>query len=87
MAATVTSHVDDQLSAGSVEGLDHVEAALGSQYELKTDKEPSLYLGAQLERVRPRRWLKVQRLLFLNTIWYLCINHLCLMMGQGGSVC
>jgi hypothetical protein len=64
--AATGSHVDDLLSIGTTEGLNHLKAALGDKFELVVEMNPSDITGVQIVRDRKNGWLKLHQAAYID---------------------
>ena len=60
--AAMATHVDDCLSIGHAEGLDNFQTTLQRKFKITVTTNPTVYAGVQIERDRPRKWLKLHQL-------------------------
>ena len=60
-SALMSVHVDDCLGAGSADGIGKLRAAISSGFKSKKTDEPELMCAVQVQRVRTKRWLKLNQ--------------------------
>ena len=60
-SALMSVHVDDCLGAGTAGGIGKLRAAISSGFKSKKTDEPGLMCAVQVQRVRTKRWLKLNQ--------------------------
>ena len=59
--AIFVCHVDDLLIAATLKALEMVEKLIAKEFKYTKVMNPASYLSLQIERDRPRRWLKIHQ--------------------------
>ena len=60
--------VDDMIAGGTPGGLNIAEKALKEKFNITVQHNPSTFLGAQIERSRTHKWLKIHQAAYITTL-------------------
>ena len=62
------THVDDIIVVGDPRGTKKFEKALGAKYKITKKVDPTVFVGVQMERDRPNKWLKLHQTAYTEAL-------------------